>query len=158
MITPDPIAVTIDKINNKYEYSEFMVKKLNKYVNKDFVLVVQHDGFIVNPSKWTDEFLRYDYIGAPWYPSQVHHNKEHLVGNGGFSLRSKRLCDFIASDPTISDCHPEDVAICQRYRPHLEDNGFTFAPVELARRFSGENGPWLESFGQHCWFLLHSDR
>ena len=30
----------------------------------DFVLTIQHDGFILNPDAWRDDFFDYDYIGA----------------------------------------------------------------------------------------------
>ena len=29
-------------------------------------LTIWTDGFIVHPEMWRDEFLKYDYIGAPW--------------------------------------------------------------------------------------------
>lgn len=44
-----------------------MIKELNKYIETDYVLIVQYDGFILNPKAWMDEFLEYDYIGAPWW-------------------------------------------------------------------------------------------
>ena len=30
------------------------------------MLIVQDDGFIINKNLWDEEFLSYDYIGAPW--------------------------------------------------------------------------------------------
>jgi len=157
---PDPYIVTIDKLTSKYAYSHFIVKKLADHIRTNFVLVVQTDGFIVNPDKWTDEFLRYDYIGAPWHVSQLQPsmNPAHLVGNGGFSLRSRRLQEYLRDDPNIQETHPEDVIICQTYRDYLEDKGFTFAPEELAHRFSCENYIWKNSFGQHAYFYLHPGR
>lgn len=44
-----------------------MVKLLDSYIETPHVLVVQYDGFILNPDAWTDEFLEYDYVGAPWW-------------------------------------------------------------------------------------------
>ena len=52
------------KINNISEYNNFMLK-IGEYIESDFALVVQDDGHIVNPNNWSDEFLAYDYIGAP---------------------------------------------------------------------------------------------
>ncbi len=43
-----------------------MIKRINSYVATPFALVIQYDGFILNPDAWRDEFLDYDYIGAPW--------------------------------------------------------------------------------------------
>ena len=48
--------------------------KIGEYIESDFALVVQDDGHIVNPNNWSDEFLAYDYIGAPW-PSSRKWNK-----------------------------------------------------------------------------------
>ena len=156
----NPYIVKIDPIRSKKEYSHFMVKRLADYIKTEFVLVVQVDGFIVNVDKWNPQFLAYDYIGSPWHPSQLTKdmNPSHLVGNGGFSLRSRKLQEFLRDDPNIKETHPEDVAICQWYRSYLEDKGFTFAPVELAHQFSCENYIWNNAFGHHAYFFLHSGR
>lgn len=47
----------------------------------DKVLIFQHDSMILRPG--LDEFLEWDYVGAPW-KFQMH------GGNGGLSLRSKK--------------------------------------------------------------------
>lgn len=156
----DPYVVPIEKISSRQAYSHFVVKRLADFIKTEFVLIVQTDGFIVNVDRWNPEFLKYDYIGAPWHPSQLQPqmNKEHLVGNGGFSLRSKRLQEHLRDDPNIKDTHPEDVAICQWYRSYLEDKGFTFAPVEIAHQFSCENYLWNNAFGHHAYFHLHPAR
>lgn len=70
---------------------------LHKYFDTDFALIIQNDGFPLQQG--IDRFFgKYDYIGAPF----VRHNlvtnltglsRKHAVGNGGFSLRSKRICD-----------------------------------------------------------------
>ncbi|NBP03268.1 MAG: hypothetical protein EBU90_24925, partial [Proteobacteria bacterium] len=49
-----------------HAYSQFMVKELCNYVDTDFCLVCQTDGFIINPHLWNDDFYNYDYIGAKW--------------------------------------------------------------------------------------------
>jgi hypothetical protein len=156
----DPYIVKIDKISSTKAYSEFVMKRLADYVKTDFVLIIHTDGFIVNLDKWTPEFLKYDYIGAPWHPSQLQKgmNPEHRVGNGGFSIRSRRLQEHLRDDPNIRELHPEDAAICQLYRSYLEDKGFTFAPVELAHQFSCENYLWNNAFGHHAYFFLHPGR
>lgn len=156
----NPYKVTIPKIASKTAYSYFMIKELGRYITTDFVLVVQTDGFIVNTGKWNDQFMQYDYIGAPWHVSQLKSdmNPEYRVGNGGFSMRSRKLQEYLMNDPNIKDTHPEDVAICQWYRSYLEDKGFSFAPVELAHQFACENYLWNNAFGQHQYFSLHPAR
>ncbi len=156
----NPYVVKIDKISSKKEYSYFMIKKLADYITTDYVLVVQYDGFVINPDKWDSNFLRYDYIGGSWHVQQLQPgmNPKHLVGNGGFSLRSRRLQEALRDDDTIINCHPEDVCICQYYRDLLEAKGFTFAPVHVANKFSCENYIWNNAFGQHQYFYLHPAR
>ena len=141
---------TIPKISSKQEYSNFMIKEVANYFDTEHVLIIQWDGWILNPDKWEDEFLNYDYIGAPWPVELLGTGvcPEYTVGNGGFSLRSKALCKFLQTLP-LQDL-PEDVLICQIYRPLLEQVGFKFAPEDVAQRFSNECGAYYPSFGQHA--------
>ena len=50
-------------------YSKFIIEDLYKYFNTTHCLIVQSDSFIVNPNEWRDDFLNFDYIGAPWTKS-----------------------------------------------------------------------------------------
>jgi hypothetical protein len=138
--------VDIDDITSSAEYSHFMLRLMPGWVRTSHVLVTQWSGFVVEPWAWTNTFLAYDYVGAPW-PDQP---EPRAVGSGGFSLRSRRLL-AAGMDLRIDDEHPEDVALCRTYRNLLErEHGVTFAPLSLARRFAYENddsqGP---TFGFH---------
>lgn len=138
--------VDIDPITSAAEYSHFVLRLMPGWVRTSHVLVTQWDGFVVEPWAWTNSFLAYDYVGAPW-PDQP---ESRAVGNGGFSLRSRRLL-AAGMDLRIDDEHPEDVALCRTYRTLLErEHGVNFAPLALARRFAYENddsqGP---TFGFH---------
>ena len=143
----------IKPLNDIQSYSKFMIRNLNKYVKTDYVLVVQHDGFVLNPKAWSKEFLCHDYIGAPWW-----YDDGKNVGNGGFSLRSKKLLKILAKDKHIRKYSPEDHHICRTYRRYLETKGISYAPEYLAAQFSVEgnikqfmNGQniWSGSFGFH---------
>lgn len=126
--------VKINKLNSIQDYSHFMVHELNNFINTDFVLIIQYDGFIINPNSWTNEFLKYDYIGAPWNPNSV--------GNGGFSLRSKRIINEIYNmrDGLKNWFHPEDVVYChENHLNHFKNLGIKHAPFSLAQRFSHES-------------------
>jgi hypothetical protein len=48
------------------DYNRITLELIPQTVVEDFNIVVQYDGFAVNPQAWTDEFLEYDYIGAVW--------------------------------------------------------------------------------------------
>lgn len=93
-------------------YSLFMLYALDSFIETEFALVVQKDGWVLNATNWRDEFFDVDYIGAPsvtaltreasgaqmlynHYTWQQQIGRDgvaiHPVYNGGFSLRSKRL-------------------------------------------------------------------
>jgi hypothetical protein len=132
-------------------YSACLIKELHRYVRTDHVLIVQWDGFVLDPARWLDEFLQYDYVGAhwPWFP------EGRQVGNGGFSLRSRRLLEALR-DPRIQPSHPEDAAICVEHRELLERSyGIRFAPVEVADRFSFETKIVPGTYGFHGFFNFH---
>ncbi|MFA5889076.1 MAG: DUF5672 family protein [Candidatus Paceibacterota bacterium] len=147
----DPRVIPVPELLNDWQkYSEFYIREFAKHVETEFALCFHPDGFILNPSAWTDEFLKYDYIGAPWY-----HFGKAMVGGGGFSLRSKRLLDYISNNykKIGGEFHPEDYWVCRVARPFLEKEGMKFAPEELALRWSKEGGLrgvfWDGEFGWH---------
>jgi len=143
----------IPRIGSVAEYSHFVLKELGRYCRTEHVLLVQWDGYIINPHSWRPEFLDYDYIGAPW----GWHQDAHRVGNGGFSLRSRKLLEALL-DEEIIDLDPEDEAIGRRYRTLLESKyGIRFAPEELAASFSYETAsPKGLPFGFHGLFHMWS--
>ena len=142
-------VVRIPPLASRDAYSHFVVKELGRYVETSHALLIQWDGFVVNPLSWSDEFLDCDYIGARW----GFETGSHSVGNGGFSLRSKRLFDALA-DPHIADIAVEDAAICRTYRAYLETQyRIRFAPPDVADRFAFETTyPAGLPFGFHGLF------
>lgn len=124
-------------IRSKEQYSEFIIKEAYKHTPTSHVLIFQHDGYVHNWKAWDNSWLEYDYIGAPWW-----YGDGMDVGNGGFSLRSRRLMEIVATDKYINSVglyHPEDDVICRKYRTYLESvYGIKFAPLEVAERFSFE--------------------
>lgn len=154
--------VSIPPISSLEAYSIFVLTELGAYINSPHILLIQHDGFILNPEAWRNEFLEYDYIGAPWLltPGSIkcgfseNDLGKRVVGNGGFSLRSKELlaqCASLAKKSLIKRYHPEDMVVCYWCRELLENAGIRFASVELAEQFSIEGGrdAWKGQFGFH---------
>jgi hypothetical protein len=149
-------VINTDEVNSIGDYSFFVMKRLNDFVKTSHVLIIQYDGFILNPEAWTDEFLKYDYIGAPWW-----HRDNYNVGNGGFSLRSKKLLEVLQNDSHIDTKGPEDHLICRSYGSYLQQKGIKFAPESLAHTFSIEGALgrpfkpvkygsiWTNEFGFH---------
>jgi len=151
-------------------YSRFMLNALHEHFDTTHCLIVQADGFVINAELWRQEFLAYDYVGAPW-PEQVlvtPGNRwlrldRNRVGNGGFSLRSHRLMKMAAEvDFDLLDfpLRSEDLVLCHYLYERLRQRGVTYAPLELAAKFSVEM-PYLEyghgldtTFGFHGKHLL----
>lgn len=146
--------VKINKINNLAEYSLFAIKELWKHINTDYLLIVQHDGWILNPDAWDNAWYDLDYIGgnACWTDP----DENGMGGNGGFSFRSKRLmqeCDKILVDHNKQYFDPEDIAISggwdHCYRKTLIEKGFKFATRKIQDKFSLDYGIWDGQFGHH---------
>lgn len=148
---PDEIrVVAIDPLHSSQAYSHFILEELAHHVGTSHCLIVQWDGHVINADLWRSEFLDYDYIGASW----PQFDDGHQVGNGGFSLRSRRLMQA-CSAKEFEQHHPEDVAIGRTNRAWLESRGMRFAPVELADSFSAERASDAAStFGYHGVFLM----
>lgn len=138
--------VTISALKGIQDYNRIVLKDLAAHVHTSHVLIVQWDGFITHPELWRPDFLSVDYIGPPWY----HGGHPGMVGNGGFSLRSKRLLDVLASLENLDTTEPEDRVICVHRRSELERGyGIRLAPLEMAQAFGCEYGTYRASFGFH---------
>lgn len=127
------LVVTDHPITFKREYSHYIIKELPGLISTSHALIIQHDGYVLRPEAWNPKWLGYDYIGAPW----EWYKDEYKVGNGGFSLRSKKLMDLVL-ELAPNNPHPEDDVICRQLRPELEKRGIKFAPLDVARKFSIE--------------------
>lgn len=128
--------------------------KFRKHFAKH-ILSVHWDGFIINPSAWTNDFLRYDFIGAPLTTEDAFCPKPESVPflmNNGFYLSSRKFWKCLAdlrvenSDPA---CHPSDRLITGRYRAQLTALGVNFAPAAAAARFACTDTKWNGEFGAH---------
>jgi hypothetical protein len=138
-------------------YSRLIIGELNAYVQTSHCLVVQADGFVLDAALWRRQFLEYDYIGAPWpeYVAITGPGNRHLrldknfVGNGGFSLRSKKLLEITSRlrfDDLNFPIKSEDLLICHYLYDEMRAAGIRFAPPEIAALFSIESP--TELYGQ----------
>jgi hypothetical protein len=147
---PGATYINRTPVSGMPEYNTVMLKEVAPHINTAHSLYIQWDGIANDSTKWTDDFLNYDYIGAVWPWEQEGKN----VGNGGFSLRSKRLLDACLDDKiqltSERNFTAEDTYIGINYREYLETTyGIKYAPTELARQFSFELGEHTPSFGFH---------
>jgi len=149
-----PIPVIASSTLNSFirATNDLCFNLIPQFVDTDHALYIQYDGFAVNAEAWTDEFLEYDYIGAIW--------DDGMIGNGGFSLRSKKLHETLTRIKVpeyFMDTAPEDSLICRMFRRALEKEAdIRFAGNALAAQFSIERTPpeayrhWIgRSFGFH---------
>ena len=145
---PDIEYVSIEPLKSVDMYNRIVFQDLHKYFETSHCLIVQADSFVVNSDLWKDEFLKYDYIGGPWpnkievKPDLILNLEKNPVGNGGFSLRSRKLVETTSKINFQSLNFPmkaEDVVICHYLYQKMIDNGIRFAPPKLAAQFSMEN-------------------
>jgi hypothetical protein len=142
-LIPEINFIQTEKLNHMSS-SKFGLHELPKYIETDFCLSIHDDGFIINPHLWTDEFLQYDYVGAPW-----RFGHEFRVGNGGFCLRSKKFLDLCKTVPYQPGIH-DDWHTCVTHRDIFLKEGCKYAPVEIAMLFS------LESKIPECEYNLNN--
>jgi len=156
--------VTMHRVdeNGYADAMKWEVSGIKHDVYTDFALCIQHDGYILNPDKWNDDWLNYDFIGAPW-PREAHPNHPgksnypYRVGNTGFCLKSKRFIqetaglqkDFIEKQKSEGSSINwrglgGDTFYCQYQREALERKGMKYAPIEVAADFAWEDN--IEEF------------
>ena len=160
-------VVMVDSIRSYQDYNLFLKVGMTDHFDTDFVLHIEPDSAIVDPSAWSDEFFDYDYIGAPWSLSwlETGHDgakcRDDLVGNSGFCLMSKRLCEAVKPIyyelPDSQRGKLADKFICTQIKDRLKEAGMRFAPYEVANRFSVERAPYDGQFGAHKW-IMHNGR
>jgi hypothetical protein len=145
--------IPIPKIKSFFQYNNLVINQLVKHLKNDYFILIQYDGFIIDKSQFSDEFFKYDYIGAPWPWHKVNN-----IGNGGFSWRSKKLMEAVSSlGYSEHNGEPEDDFICRTNRDVLEEKfKCRFAPHAVASQFSIEHGlPTSSTFGFHgVWHLV----
>jgi hypothetical protein len=158
------------------EFNNFVSLKYSELFDTEYSINFHSDGFIQNQNAWSDKFLEYDYIGAPIkLPTTKKNEYQGVVGNGGFSLRSKKICEEIKKlrlnnylpmyldifgDKFITEeifnmippfFKNEDTYIGLFCKKILEENGFKIADFHTAslfstEHFSGLNNQYSENY------------
>ena len=102
----------INNLNYK-QYTLFMMHCLYAFIETDYCLTVQEDGWVLNGNNLTEKYYEYDYIGPITHCAikmddtltslnhlflQFHwcgkaDSTTFVIQNGGFSLRSKRFLE-----------------------------------------------------------------
>ena len=145
--------ISIKKIRDVEDYNNEILN-LSKHIKSEYVLIIQHDGHVINHKKWDDLFLKFDYIGAPWpnsnkwnerwkyYPKEMEEKilknlNLNRIGNGGFSLRSKKFLDYSRSYKEV-DGAPEDIFLNILNYDKAFEYGIKYPDVKTAISFSYE--------------------
>jgi hypothetical protein len=147
----------IPKIKSADEYQDFCLR-LTYFLDNQYALLIQHDGFILNANLWNHKFLDYDYIGAPWTKEDGNTWCTNTrVGNGGFSLRSKKFLLYSSIFGTTNGVN-EDYFLTNVGYQYAVKRGIKFADIKTAIEFSFEkpcNDLEYESFNPSNHFGFH---
>lgn len=127
-------------------------------------LIIQDDAFLLR--KGIDQFMQYDYVGAPWSPTHFENkilasvSNPQMVGNGGFSLRSipamlnvTKTCEREKTYLFNNDLSPipEDVYFakcCYALNYDIPD-------AQTASKFACEQVPNKHALGVHKLWAYH---
>ena len=132
--------LTIENYTDLLKSTDFWGK-----IPAEHIFIFQTDGLILQKTN-LEEFLEYDYIGAPWlskFPGskellKINPDEKDFIGNGGVSLRRKstmiELCEK-HSKPYKEDKLDEDMFFAKYC---LAENK-NLPTQEIAKRFSVEN-------------------
>jgi hypothetical protein len=125
-------------------------------IDEEHILVFQHDSFVLRSG--IEEFLQYDYIGAPWYWVYGDYRDKRYKdlkdfqkgGNGGFSLRKKSaMIKLIEENPR--DYEYEDMFFSNALQKDI--------PLDVKKRFAVESMFYPDPLGVHqiTKYLKHED-
>ena len=166
------------------QYSVFCMHCLASYIDTDYCLIVQDDGWVLQGEQFYQDFYQFDYLGAPTHSAMVDlddnvdfvadgrrftnqfgdlwdgfedegafangfswigfpDDKFRVIQCGGFSLRSKRLLEAcnrhgMPYRTSLQTDANEDSLLTAVYRNRLEELGYRFAPLEVARQWAVE--------------------
>lgn len=152
--------VEIMPLKSLVAYSIWCLTEMHKHIDTDHVLIVQRDGWILNPQNWNNDWLNYDYIG----PLFVQHDD---VGSGGFSLRSKKImfaaAKFIGEwDGSEDQAQALQVNKARSYEDGvlaltMRGMGFSYATKEDAAMFA-QGGNRNKEYYRSNPFGFHGDK
>lgn len=130
------------------DWNRAVVYDLWKYVDTPYAVLIHADGYVINPSAWRPEFLKYDFVGAPWplpqddYSYRTRYGEVVRVGNS-VSLRSQDIMrapfELDLEWKSYFGNTNEDGFLCVHNKRILEEKGIKFAPLKVAKYFSKEH-------------------
>jgi len=130
------IILLEENISNIDNYSKLLKTHIFwKNIKEDNCLIFQYDSFAM--SKFDNNFLNYNYIGAPWDHTPALFD-EIKFGNGGTSFRKTRIMEYLCKKYESKDIkknYPEDVFFAEL----LYEEKLNNCTINIAEQFSFEN-------------------
>jgi hypothetical protein len=123
-ISPNINIIKVNMTNMlPQQYSKFLTSQSfwNMFYGEK-ILIYQEDSIIFN--KNIEDFIHWDYIGAP-FPS-YQNDTPNLVGNGGFSLRTKSIMIKIINTIKVKNTTFNNSTI-----EYMEKNNMKFPPEDV---------------------------
>ncbi len=164
-ISPEIKVIKTDYDNlNQSTYSLLLASKAFwELFAGEKILLYQEDSCIFKSN--VDDFLQWDYIGAPWPKHK--NDTPNCVGNGGFSLRTRQCMNDVIDRVSIHDTQIANstreymqnagMAICPEdvyFSKNMQDYGIgKVADWDSASAFSTESIYNGDSFGGHNFWL-----
>lgn len=133
--------------NSNPGYSQLLASKFfYELIPAENILIFQTDSILLR--KGIDQFLEFDYIGAPWHNGKV--------GNGGLSFRKKsKMVQIINTIPLEkSGTQDEDVYFAENSK---KNPTVKFPTVEQAKQFSVESLYAKNPLGIHAAYKYLSE-
>lgn len=132
---PGALYFNVEDWPDKIGWSKFHWYGTPTLVKTSHCLFIQWDSWVLDGSQWNPDWLKTDFIGAPWwYPN-------NNVGNGGFGMKSLELMKFLVANkeryPVTTNA--DDDLLCRKYRDDIcKEHPFNWAGNDDALNFSFE--------------------
>ena len=142
------IHISDDSVKTRHDYNKLLTtRSFWEKIPFDKVLIFQWDSGLLR--KGIEDFLYWDFIGAPW-------NWRESGGNGGLSLRTKdtmlKIIDHAAFDQAVSEGYNEDIYFCD----NIEKIGGKLAPRSVCEVFNVKTVYKIGTLGYHAIDKFHS--
>ena len=154
------INLHVDNLTTTEYNRLFKSETLYQYIPTETFLIFQTDTLIIEKNKeMINEFLEYDYVGAPWcetYLPEFSIHEYNAVGNGGLSLRKKsKMLEILEKNKESELFKKMNEDTCFSFQKNVQVNKPDF---DKAKRFSIESIFSEKSFGIHCpWRWLSNE-
>lgn len=157
--------VKISPFQSIKEWGKFVVFDLHKFIQTSHIMMIHADGFIINPFRWQESFLNYDYIGAPFPLPRDNFSYRDYYGNiirvgNAISIRSKKILELPSKldldwEAADQGHYNDDGFLSVQHRHTLLRYGINYAPLSIAKYFSREvttaENRDIEPFAFHKW-------